>query len=191
MNGSSAHRIKQAVVLAGGASSRFGGPKMTARLGDQTMIEHVVSTVASYLEPVIISVRDHKQVPRSLWEMCLIDERPGLGPVGGLRTSLHSDGWTLVVAGDLPSVGARHLDDLCSRVRPELDAVIAVDAEGRTQPLLACYHGSARASLEATISSGNLSMGGFVERLDSVKYVTLPDDALRNVNRREDLPSGR
>ena len=46
-----------AVILAAGASTRFGSPKQLARIGGRTLLEQVVATArAAGLDPVVAVV---------------------------------------------------------------------------------------------------------------------------------------
>lgn len=124
-----------AVILAAGASTRYGSPKQAARFGERTMLEAVVAVAdAAGLRPVMAVVPSGVTVPRNV--VSVINDDPGAGMSLSLRLGLaavppDADA-AVILLGDQPtldpSVIARLLGD--EGVRP----VVAADAEGRIGP---------------------------------------------------------
>ena len=53
-----------AVILAAGASTRFGSPKHEVRIGGRTMLEHVTDAArAAGLTPLVAVVPPDREVP--------------------------------------------------------------------------------------------------------------------------------
>ena len=107
---------------------------------------------------------------------CIPDDKPGLGPLGGLVTGLHrTEGWALTVAGDMPFVSAtacRHLIELADEM---YDAIVPV-VDGRAQPLHGLYHRRCLRAVEKALAEGLRRMDGF---WPSVRVREIPADALR------------
>ena len=75
------------VVLAGGASTRFGSDKALAQLGGQTLLARATETLALFTDMVIVVGRAAAPVT------CLPDwPEPGLGPLGGIAAALRHAG---------------------------------------------------------------------------------------------------
>jgi molybdenum cofactor guanylyltransferase len=77
-----------AVVLAGGKSKRFGEDKNYIKLGDKTLLEHVLSKISNKFEEILI-VSSHNQEIKKLDNVtvipdCLVD----LGPLAGVLSSM-------------------------------------------------------------------------------------------------------
>ena len=70
-------------VLAGGRARRFGSDKALARLGDATLIEHVIAGLRPQVDALLVCGRVHATLP---W----VADRPApdLGPLGGLAAAL-------------------------------------------------------------------------------------------------------
>jgi len=77
-----------AVVLAGGKSKRFGGDKNHAKLGDKTLLEHVLFKINSKFQEILIvsshSLEIQKKKNLTIISDCLDD----LGPLGGVLSSM-------------------------------------------------------------------------------------------------------
>jgi molybdenum cofactor guanylyltransferase len=82
-------------IIAGGQSSRFGGDKALAMLGDRTLIDHVAARLDAHCDAVIVC-------GRAWGNRASVADRPalGLGPLGGLCAALHygaANGFGMVV----------------------------------------------------------------------------------------------
>ncbi len=76
------------VVLAGGSSSRFGGDKAVAILGERTLLQRVCERAAPQVGRLVInrSAASEPQILSALGR--LPDEWPGEGPLAGILAAL-------------------------------------------------------------------------------------------------------
>ena len=124
-----------AVILAAGASTRYGSQKQAARIGGRTMLEAVVAIAdAAGLHPVIAVVPSSVAVPRNV--LTAINDEPGAGMSHSLRLGLaavppDADA-AMVLLGDQPTLDPSVIGRLLSAegARP----VVAPHAEGRIGP---------------------------------------------------------
>jgi molybdopterin-guanine dinucleotide biosynthesis protein A len=172
------------VVLAGGTSRRMGGGDKTAldlRAG-QSVLGHLVSSLDTSV-PVVV-VGPSRPLERSVtWAR----ESPvGGGPLAGLAAGLaalpaQSDDatWVVVIAGDQP-FAAMAVPALLAGPQSGIDGVVAVDQDGRAQPLLAAYR---RSALAAALSGpvGGRSMHSLLDRLVT-RPVEVPPRACLDVD---------
>jgi molybdenum cofactor cytidylyltransferase len=112
-----------AVVLAAGASSRFGSPKLTAPLAGRPVLQHVLDAVAE-AEPgdVVVVLGDgHATIDSAIaWrrERRVVNPRPADGLSSSLRVGLRAaaeDPGTeaaIVVLGDQPAIRAGTIRDV-------------------------------------------------------------------------------
>jgi molybdopterin-guanine dinucleotide biosynthesis protein A len=77
-----------AVVLAGGKSKRFGEDKNYIKLGDKTLLEHVLSKINNKFEEILI-VSSHYQEIKKLENVTVIpDCFDDFGPLAGVLSSM-------------------------------------------------------------------------------------------------------
>ena len=77
-----------AVVLAGGKSKRFGEDKNQIKLGDKTLLEHVLSKINNKFEEILI-VSSHNLEIKKLENITIIpDCFDDFGPLAGVLSSM-------------------------------------------------------------------------------------------------------
>jgi len=174
------------VVLAGGASRRFGSDKLAADLGGRTLLDATLASVPAGL-PVVV-VGPERPVRREV--AFVVEDPPGGGPaaglVAGLRTAL--DGGAELVTtlpGDAPGSGravALLLDALGAA-----DLAVAVGEDGQVFPLqLACTRTGAERFLAAAGDGAGLSPRRLLEPLGP-RRVEIAESALHDVDVPADL----
>ena len=130
------------IVLCGGTSRRLGGVDKTREsLDGTTVLDHLLDDLPPGWP--VVCVGEERGTTRAVtW----CRESPaGGGPVAGIAAALEhlavlSAAICVVVGGDMPfaAVALPTLVDALN-AQPGLDAVLATDPGGRTQPLLAAY----------------------------------------------------
>lgn len=150
------------IVLCGGTSNRLGGVDKTREsLAGTTVMDYLLDDLPSGW--TVVCVGEERATTRSV-QWCR-ESPPGGGPVAGVAAGLEhfapvnhgapnladvrNDQVCVVVGGDMPFAAAA-LPMLVNALdaQPGLDAVLAADSSGRTQPLLAAYRcGALRAEL--------------------------------------------
>ena len=124
------------------------------------------------------------------------EDPPFAGPVAGLAAALSEAQAPVVVVfgADMPDAGplATALARVC--VTSSHDAVVAIDADGRRQPLCAAYRVDAlRAAIAALGGGTDIALRAVLARLDVLEYVPSIDEhaLLTDIDTREDLRSAR
>jgi molybdenum cofactor guanylyltransferase len=104
------------IVLAGGASRRFGSDKLAERIDGLTLLERAVASLVGVVdEIVVVGAPGREPPPLSRFVASVtprgpvrvvVDPEPFGGPLAGLRTGLEAaTGHTVVViGGDMPSI---------------------------------------------------------------------------------------
>jgi molybdopterin-guanine dinucleotide biosynthesis protein A len=77
-----------AVVLAGGKSKRFGEDKNHAKLGDKTLLEHVLSKISNKFEETLIVSSHNLETQKKNNITVIPDCFDDLGPLAGVLSSM-------------------------------------------------------------------------------------------------------
>lgn len=155
-----------AVVLAGGRSSRLGGvPKATLRISGSTLLAHTCEAACAARRLVVVGDQSAGPPARAV----LIREDP---PFGGpaaavsaavVHLSLDPAPWVLLLACDMPRISAA----VPALIRGALTtgaSVLAHDS-GRDQPLAALYRWADLAAAVDWQEVRNLSMRALLARV--------------------------
>lgn len=191
-----------AVLLAGGRASRLGGVDKTALVADgATLLDHALAAASGAARVVLVGARpdaDRDAQEARLGPQTIVRTRedpPFAGPVAALAAGLaaipDSATSTLVLACDLvrPEPAAARL--FAAAATSELrDGLVAVDEDGRRQPLLALYRTEALGDAldrlrEASGGLEDLSMRRLLAALDLVE-VPLPSVLCADIDSAED-----
>ncbi len=183
------------IVLAGGASRRFGSPKERALLAGRTLGERAVELLRSVTGRVGVVGGDTPPF-REMDVPVRPDNRPGLGPVEGIATGLswaEEEGCRGIVCTpcDTPLIPRALLAHLIATARGIGAACVLPSG----QPACAYYDVRIRDSVTAFIDGGGRSLHALVEALPD--RAILPEEELRrfgnpaaiflNVNDRDTL----
>jgi len=162
-----------ALILAGGDSRRMGSDKTQLVLGDATLLERAVASVAPLFARVLISVRNYRP-EITLPQVC--DAYPDAGPLAGLCAGLaHANTpWVFAIAADMPFVQPALIEALAGR-RADFDAVVP-RVHGYLQPLAAFYSVRALDRLEAILAAGGSR--SLRRALETLKVATVNESDL-------------
>ena len=140
-----------AVVLAGGASRRFGTDKLAVVVDGAALLDQALAGLPGDAQVFVVGPARPTARPVTF----LRENPPGGGPtaamVTGLRAALATHSAEIVVLpGDAPHAGQAAVALLAARGPHPAAAVVATDGEGFEQPLqLALGRAAARALVEA------------------------------------------
>ena len=182
-------------IVAGGASSRFGGQaKGLLEVGGQRIIDRI----ASALRPVVETIAVVSNAPdasewldgATVWR----DERSERASIVGVHTALLHADRVFVVAWDMPFVTEALLRAVTKGLTPTAGAVVPEGPNG-PQPMCALYTRDCLDAIERALDAGNLRMMAVVEYLPRVARISLdevtrlgdPERLFFNVNAPEDL----
>lgn len=175
------------VVLAGGAGSRLGGAKPGTPLAGRPLASYPLDALrAGGLTDVALVAKASSDLGGAdasvvVWVEPDEPRHPLAGVVEALR---RGEGRAVVVlACDLPLVTSEVVRALAAADAGGAPAVVAVDSHGRLQPLCARYEPGALELLAGFDASGRA-----VDQVAALcpATLTVPDDALHNVNTPED-----
>jgi molybdopterin-guanine dinucleotide biosynthesis protein A len=168
-------------VLAGGASSRFGGNKLAVPLGGRPVLEHALLAAAAVGNPIVLVVGPDDPVPQMPADLgadvvlardAVAHRGPLAGLVAGLAALPRSVDVAIVVAGDMPTLEPAVLGLLVrALVRDPSLGAVCLEAEPPS-PLPAALRPSvAGPAAEALLAVDRRSLRGL---FDAVTTATVP-----------------
>lgn len=190
-----------AIILAGGKSLRLGYNKVLEIVGGKSLLEQVISRVASLSSEIIVVATEEQVIPQLIDypDMQVVtDIYPGKGPLGGIYTGLKTSTSTcnLVVAADMPFLNRALLGYMLGLV----DGVdlVAPRVGGQVETLHAVYTAGCLAAIEKMMKEGELGVHKLFSRV-KVRYIEADEIArfdpeqrsFFNVNTEGDLQIAR
>lgn len=176
-----------ALILAGGKSSRMGGKhKGNLLIGAESFTQRLIHELAPHTETVLLS---YGKTIRQNYPNCHIihDEYTDCGPMGGLHAGLKActADLLLVAACDMPLLKWELYDFLLQNLNG-FDAVVPV-LDGQIQPLAAVYTKKLLPVLESCLKAENYRLRSALEQA-KVCYVDAESFAelLQNINTKEE-----
>jgi len=176
-------------ILAGGRSERFGREKASTVWNGKPLVKHVFDALSPLVAELLISTGETPVNDLGIEGLAVADTFRNAGPLSGIAACLEaaSRPWLLVVACDLPLITTNSLDCLLSAAHPPRHVVYARSTSGRTQPLCACYHRAVHRPMLRALAGGKFGVHRFVESLENIGIVEVPEEELLNVNRPGDI----
>jgi molybdopterin-guanine dinucleotide biosynthesis protein A len=184
------------LVLAGGHSRRMGQDKAALKYNGVPALEHAVSTLATELGQVFVSVRPDQQAdPLRAAFPVIADTLTDAGPISGMlaaHAAYPQAAW-LVVACDLPLLNQTAIACLVAGRASDKGATVFQSAEGFAEPLCAIYEPDTLAYFRDTYFQQRLDGAPqqgprvLLETLD-IRCLELPNpELLDNINTPADL----
>lgn len=182
------------LVVAGGASRRFGTDKRSVRVAGITLLDRALGLLAAVSDDVMVGARDPAGVPDGV--RVVPDPMPDRGPMAGILAGLrHARRARLVVIPvDMPMLTPSFLRFLTD-VDP--DAAVTVPRwRAGWEPLVAVYHIACATALAELVVRGTTAIHAFVtstglrvRRVDEPEILPHGDPArlFLNINTPEDL----
>ncbi|MBC7844196.1 MAG: molybdenum cofactor guanylyltransferase [Gemmatimonadaceae bacterium] len=188
---------RRGVLLAGGASSRFGGvAKGLLPLGAMRLADAALAALRETCDDVVIAANDDTAEFWFREHPVVRDAEAGRGALGALETALLAgDGANVVVcAWDMPFMTADVLEQLAQAVEAGANACVPVRADASSEPLCAAYAPSCAAVASTLLARGERSAQALWREVGGASWdidtMLTPERAARtffNVNTPDDL----
>jgi molybdenum cofactor guanylyltransferase len=174
--------VTTAIVLAGGAASRFGADKLAADLDGSPVLHHALRAVAAAVDQVVLVLAPAAPVPELPLELegriaIARDAEPGGGPLAGVAAGLAAVDTgrariALVVGGDMPWLVPGVLQLMVERLEAAKGlAVITLDASPPAPLPMAVRPAAAGPGAVACLAAGRRSLRAL---LDAIPATALP-----------------
>lgn len=149
------------IILAGGKSLRLGYDKVFETVGEQNLLQQVISCTETLGSEMIIVTANEQTIPeiRDYSKLNVVtDVYPGKGPLGGIYTGLvaSTSFYNLIVASDMPFLNHSLLRYM---IRLSADFDLVVPRVGSlVEPLHAVYSKNCLTQIEPMIKQDRLSV---------------------------------
>lgn len=171
-----------AVLLAGGESSRFGSDKALISFAGMTLIEYIYNNLQENFSRVIVIGSKDKY---SFLKEAEIREDiyPDSGPLAGIYTGLYysESSYNFICGCDMPFLDKDYFDLLKKEKAEKPTAEIIVPRfKGYLEPLAAIYKRSLLAKIRLEILNNNLKIKSFYQK--SSRRIIKEELLKRNLN---------
>ncbi|WP_215699314.1 molybdopterin-guanine dinucleotide biosynthesis protein B [Clostridium sp. MCC353] len=175
------------LILMGGKNRRMGGEKKAFLIDEGRPFYQCMADAMPGMKKIYLSVEDKSRYSQLEYPM-LEDLYPGIGPMGGILSSLKQceEEALLVLPCDMPRLSCRFTERLMEVwEREKMPACIYVDK--RPQPLIGIYSKECVPLMEQMVGEGNYRMSSILDQIDHVKVGAQADETVFfNVNTKEE-----
>jgi len=174
------------VILAGGASSRFGENKALTNFLGVPIIKRIANVMNVVFNDVLL-VTNSPEAYAHLGLRMAQDDIPGQGPMGGIVAAFDNtlNDRIFVVACDMPILQPITIETVIAQAG-FTDAAVATH-DGIKEYLLALYSRNLLHRLRCCLEEGQGSLKDFLTHIPNVTWVPVEGDAWFNVNTKKDL----
>lgn len=179
-----------AIILAGGKSTRMGTDKTLLKMNGKTLLETVVEICQLVCSSIIIS--SNNPAHGVFGYPVIADEQKDCGPIGGIYSCLKQSetDWNFIISVDTPFVTPDFIQFLLQH-SGNFDAVIP-EYYGKTEPLIALYNRSCLPVIEKQIQLQLFKIQHLVallntEFVESSEWMEKTPKLFNNLNRPEDF----
>jgi len=183
------------VIMAGGASSRFGSNKALALLDGKPLIRHVADILSPFFPTCLLSTNT-PEAYAFLGLPTVADIFPCAGPLAGIHAALNNiaEPRAFIVGCDMPLIAPALIRYLCTLAeQDDWDVVLPWPATG-PEPLCAVYSRAALPAMEKNLRQRRWILSVTVSelrvrRVAETELLTVIDNLriFHNINRPEDL----
>lgn len=176
------------ILLAGGASRRFGSPKMFAKHEGKEFYRYSWEALKPYCDTIAVVTKPEflDRFPNKLRKLMDIEPFAGLGPLAGIYSAMESveaDRY-IVLPCDMPYITADVVGRLLGAHSQD---VTAVSVEGKRHPLVSVWQAGTAPSIRRALEGGNRRVMD-VQTAHDVRWVEgrrlsdTPERSFKNVN---------
>lgn len=159
-----------AIILAGGKSSRMGSDKSLLKLGNKTLIEHVVDSIRPYVSAVIVVTNDEEKYSFLNNVTFVPDIIKNQGPFIGLISGIKSidTKWCFVTSCDMPLIDGNIIEYLWRR---KDKYIVSPFSNYGYEPLISLYSKDILPYAEKLMTEDMRSINKFIATMEKLGFV--------------------
>ena len=189
-----------AVVLAGGKSKRFGEDKNQTKLGDKTLLEHVLLKISNRYEEILI-VSSHSLDTKKIKNVTIIpDCFDDFGPLAGVLSAMkwvkesNKDyKWISTFPVDTPFFKKEILQNFLREINSDESKLFFIKSNNTRHNIIGIWSIDLMEKLEEDLNYGKRKVEHWANDI-GVKVIEmkfLKDDPFFNINSKEDLEKAK
>ena len=190
-----------AVVLAGGKSKRFGEDKNQTKLGDKTLLEHVLSKISNKYEEILIvssqslgiqKIKNVKIIPD-----CLDDFGPLAGVLSAMKWVIEnkkSFQWIATFPSDTPFFETSIINEYKKRIKLKDSLLYFIKSNNKRHNIFGLWSIDLLETLEEDLIKGNFRKVEEWANKIGVKTIDIEMkkfDPFFNINTKEDFEKAK
>ena len=190
-----------AVVLAGGKSKRFGEDKNQIKLGDKTLLEHVLSKINNKFEEILIVSSHNLEIKKSENITIIPDCFDDFGPLAGVLSSMkwvkenqkHYK-WIATFPSDTPFFETSIIEEYKKRINTQNSSLYFVKSNNKRHNIFGLWSIDLLEVLEDDLINNNFRKVEDWANKIGVKTIDIEPkkfDPFFNINTKEDLEEAK
>jgi molybdenum cofactor guanylyltransferase len=186
-----------AVVLAGGKSKRFGEDKNQAKLGDKTLLEHVLHKISSKFQEILIVSSHYQELQKNNNVTIISDCFDNLGPLAGVLSSMKwvkknkkPFKWVATFPSDTPFFITSIIDEYKKKIHLNESLLYFVKSNNKRHNIFGLWSINLLETLEDDlIKNGFRKVEDWANKIGvkTIDVETKRFDAFFNINTKKDL----
>ena len=189
------------VVLAGGKSKRFGEDKNHIKLGDKTLLEHVLSKIINKFEEILI-VSSHNQEIKKLENVSIISDCfDDYGPLAGVLSSMKwikenqkKYKWVATFPSDTPFFETSIIEEYKKRINTQDSSLYFIKSNNKRHNIFGLWSINLLEVLEDDLTNNNFRKVEDWANKIGVKTIDIEVkkfDPFFNINTKEDFEKAK
>ena len=189
------------VVLAGGKSKRFGEDKNHIKLGDKTLLEHVLSKIINKFEEILI-VSSHNQEIKKLENVSIISDCfDDYGPLAGVLSSMKwikenqkKYKWVATFPSDTPFFETSIIEEYKKRINTQDSSLYFIKSNNKRHNIFGLWSINLMEVLEDDLTNNNFRKVEDWANKIGVKTIDIEVkkfDPFFNINTKEDFEKAK
>ena len=190
-----------AVVLAGGKSKRFGEDKNQIKLGDKTLLEHVLSKINNKFEEILIVSSHNLEIKKSENITIIPDCFDDFGPLAGVLSSMKwikenqkQYKWVATFPSDTPFFETSIIDEYKKKIKLDKSPIYFVKSNNKRHNIFGLWSIDLLNTLENDLIKNNFRKVEDWANKIGVKTIDIEPkkfDPFFNINTKEDLEEAK
>ncbi|MDA9062349.1 molybdenum cofactor guanylyltransferase [Candidatus Pelagibacter sp.] len=190
-----------AVVLAGGKSKRFGEDKNHKKLGDKTLLEHVLSKISNRFEEILI-VSSHSLDVKKIKNVIIVpDCFDDFGPLAGVLSGMKwvkenqkSYQWIATFPSDTPFFDTSIIEEYRKRIKLNDSLLYFIKSNNKRHNIFGLWSLELLETLEDDLINNSFrKVEDWANKIGvkTIDFETKKFDPFFNINTKEDLEEAK